>query len=194
MFVKRFSEKIPDFFHYLETNRHFSGLFLCQHLEHDLTPERLLLRDRFRGYWLPIRFCFCFPQFLMLSPPRFPSWHTHYSTLWVICQEVFQSFFSVTRTQSASLTRGLSLPLDMIIIPHPEVKCNRQKAQNRDFYNRNFCVKFLLTNCVGCGIMVNSAGLNRARPAKKARILLLALYQFHRFFEQDFNSRLGFIR
>ena len=194
MFVKRFSEKIPDFFHYLETNRHFSGLFLCQHLEHDLTPERLLLRDRFRGLLEINSLRFLSSTVLGAFVSRFPSWHTHYSTLWVICQEVFQSFFSVTRTQSASLTRGLSLPLDMIIIPHPEVKCNRQKAQNRDFYNRNFCVKFLLTNCVGCGIMVNSAGLNRARPAKKARILLLALYQFHRFSEQDFNSRLGLIK
>jgi hypothetical protein len=50
-------------------------------------------------------------------------------------------------------------------IPHLHTKCNRQNAQNWEFYKRNFCANFLLTNCVGCGIMVNSALDIRRRAA-----------------------------
>jgi hypothetical protein len=57
-------------------------------------------------------------------------------------------------------------PLDYInIIPHPPRKVNSQNAQNRENYLTKLCTAFLLTNCVECGIIKNSAQGARARAA-----------------------------
>ena len=47
---------------------------------------------------------------------------------------------------------GTSL-LTLQIIPHPPLDCNRQNAQNRDFYFLDICATFRLTNCWRCVIM-----------------------------------------
>ena len=39
------------------------------------------------------------------------------------------------------------LPLTLQIIAHLPIKCNRQNAQNWDFYFLDICATFLLTNC-----------------------------------------------
>ena len=41
----------------------------------------------------------------------------------------------------------LAPPLDTNSIPHLPIDCNRQNAQNWDFYFLDICATFLLTNC-----------------------------------------------
>lgn len=159
MFVKRFSEKIPDFFHYLETNRHFSGLFLCQHLEHDLTPERLLLRDRFRGLLEINSLRFLSSTVLGAFVSRFPSWWFYYTTSLRCCQGFFQIslkfFLAVFWT---------ALPWNNYSIPQPIPFCKWQCCTNSGF----FLIDFLCALSIDflCGMWYNGKfGRAQSRPA-----------------------------
>lgn len=89
-----------------------------------------------------------------------------------------------------SLSIQLSLT-DIDSIPHPELNYNRQKAQNRDFYNRNFCVKFLLTNCVGCGIMEIPARATESGPPIIPHFLKFVNRQFVQNFWRAFLPPIG---
>ena len=55
--------------------------------------------------------------------------------------------FSVLYPNGAGSTRPVPYPLDTNSIPHLFPDCNRQNAQNRDFYFLDICATFLLTNC-----------------------------------------------
>ena len=61
--------------------------------------------------------------------------------------------FSVLYPNGAGSTRPVPYPLDTNSIPHLFPDCNRQNAQNRDFYFLDICAAFLLTNCWRCVIM-----------------------------------------
>ena len=74
--------------------------------------------------------------------------------------------FSVLYPNGAGSTRPVPYPLDTNSIPHLFPDCNRQNAQNRDFYFLNICATFLLTNCWRCVIMEICAPHTRGRAAK----------------------------
>ena len=58
-------------------------------------------------------------------------------------------------------------PLDTNNIPHLPTECNRQNAQNRDFYFLDICATFLLTNCWRCVIMEILRASPVGAPPKK---------------------------
>ena len=61
--------------------------------------------------------------------------------------------FSVLYPNGAGSACPVPYPLDTNSIPHLSLDCNRQIAQNRDFYFLDICATFLLTNCWRCVIM-----------------------------------------
>ena len=68
----------------------------------------------------------------------------------------FLHFFSISSDyspRSPTAWRLYPSPLDTNSIPHPTPDCNRQDAQNWDFYFFDICATFLLTNCWRCVIM-----------------------------------------
>lgn len=102
--------------------------------------------------------------------PLLPHHHIYYITTYLLCQEVFQLFENFLHHSVAhSLTLGVmvSIPLDIVIIPHQRAKYNRQNAQNWKNNLTDLCAICLLTNCWRSGIMDNSARLNRGRTAQK---------------------------
>ena len=60
------------------------------------------------------------------------------------------------------------LPLTLQIIAHLPTECNRQNAQNRDFYFLDICATFLLTKCWRCVIMEICAPHTRGRADENA--------------------------
>ena len=58
-------------------------------------------------------------------------------------------------------------PLDVIIIPYLSINYNRQSIQFWEKYSMKVCATFLLTKCVGCGIMEIPAMLSVAGALKK---------------------------
>ena len=78
-------------------------------------------------------------------------------------------------TLSPRTTRGLPhiswvgayLPLTLQIIAHLPTECNRQNAQNRDFYFPKLCATFCLTNCWWCVIMEILRASPVGAPPKK---------------------------
>ena len=56
--------------------------------------------------------------------------------------------------------------LTLQIIPHLSPDCNRQNAQNWDFYFLDICATFRLTNCWRCVIMEICAPHTRGRAAE----------------------------
>ena len=95
-------------------------------------------------------------------------------TTWAVCQGVsyifseffFESTYARATLAMASIRLRLPSPLDTNSIPHPPPDCNRQNAQNRDFYFLDICATFLLTNCWRYAIMEICAPHTRGRAAK----------------------------
>ena len=82
-------------------------------------------------------------------------------------EEFVKSFFQLFESFFELSVGGLSLT-DIDSIPHPHTNCNRQNAQIWENFCIEFCLNFLLTKAVGCGIMENSASHNCARAAEKS--------------------------
>ena len=74
---------------------------------------------------------------------------------------------------------SLALPLlTLQIIAHPTPDCNRQNAQNRDFYFLDICATFLLTNCWRCVIMEISRPAFVGAPLKMPLIVNKKAHRF----------------
>ena len=58
----------------------------------------------------------------------------------------FENFLHHPVAHSLTLGVMVSIPLDIVIIPHPRVKYNSQSIQNWENNLINFCTTFLLTN------------------------------------------------
>ena len=111
-----------------------------------------------------------FPLGLPCPPLLYP----YCITTWEICQGVFYIFFRgwfarPLRTEDATLLRPL--PLTLQIIAHLPSDCNRQNAQNWDFYFLDICATFCLTNCWRCVIMEISRPASVGAPLKPRLIL-----------------------
>ena len=78
--------------------------------------------------------------------------------------------FSVLYPNGAGSTRPVPHPLDTNSIPHLFPDCNRQNAQNRDFYFLDICAAFLLTKLARHGIMEISARAHVGGPTKTATL------------------------
>ena len=71
------------------------------------------------------------------------------------------------RSRPTPWTGLLPRPLTLQIIAHLPIECNRQNAQNRDFYFPKLCATFCLTNCWRCVIMEILRASPVGAPPKK---------------------------
>ena len=99
----------------------------------------------------------------------------HYSTYSIVCQEVFQLFFSARLPSGKQPTweatprpsTGELVPLtDKGIIAHPVADCNRQNAQIAGFLFFVFCATFPLDKLLGPWYNGNSARAH-SRPGRQ---------------------------
>ena len=109
-----FLKKFRTFF-IISATRHFSGLFLFPAMSLTAPWMASLKEIDFNGYWLSIRFCFCCPQCLGLSPPRFPSLTP---LLYHILGDLSRGFYIFFRFRSPELPQlgsGFHLPLTPLL-------------------------------------------------------------------------------
>ena len=80
----------------------------------------------------------------------------------------FENFLHHSVAHSLTLGVMVSIPLDIVIIPHPKAKCNSQSIQNGIKYFIYFCAFFLLTTARP--MWYNSSGLSDPGEHSRAKI------------------------
>ena len=137
-----------------------------------------------KRFFLEVSTFFYLPVLLATRAVRFipcgggrvslPSWLLlHCITTWAICQGVFPTFSHLFTRELLGriLDWDFPLPLTLQIIAHLPTECNRQNAQNRDFYFLDICATFCLTNCWWCVIMEISRPSTVGAPPKSRLIV-----------------------